>query len=465
MLGKTAQVAPCSDFTWNEYLILKEGLEMAQKTTNLLAGLPNETVITSCTCHTHADELHITFPDPNPVCPDCGSHSCIKKGHVPFRIRHTAGRGRAVILSFQCFRYRCKDCGRTFTMRPGWIHPSLHITQSLFLTVSLDLAQLLSVSAIARTNCVPGSTVQAILDHTAMPHPSRFPATLCIDEFKGDSGSWNPADKKWNHIKFQCSIADGDSGVIIDILPDTTADYLTKFFLAYPVEVRRRVKYFCCDMHNAYPSLAKRCFPDAVICIDLFHVINRLNTAVDEVRRRLQNSFKEQDDETRYECLKHSSYLLKTAASRHEKLWNSSYDRKKARLEAALSVSADMEAAYDMLQEFHLIAETSGYALQRSMLTDWINKFASSEIPEIRSAVRTVQHWRGYIQNSFKLGKSNGPCEGLNNKIKVLKRISFGVHDFESFRKRILLSCGYTHWDTDTSKYAMTRIERESSPE
>ena len=61
---------------------------------------------------------------------------------------------------------------------------------------------------------------------------------------------------------------------------------------------------------------------------------------------------------------------------------------------------------------------------------------------EIHSAACTIRHWRGYIQNSWKYGKSNGLSEGLNNKVKVLKRVAFGLHSFESFRKRILLTCG-----------------------
>ena len=36
----------------------------------------------------------------------------------------------------------------------------------------------------------------------------------------------------------------------------------------------------------------------------------------------------------------------------------------------------------------------------------------------------------------------NGLSEGLNNKVKVLKRMAFGLHSFEGFRKRILLTCG-----------------------
>ena len=57
---------------------------------------------------------------------------------------------------------------------------------------------------------------------------------------------------------------------------------------------------------------------------------------------------------------------------------------------------------------------------------------------EIPSAACTIRHWRGYIQNSWKCGKSNGLNEELNNKVKVLKRVDFGLPSFESFRKRIL---------------------------
>ena len=75
-------------------------------------------------------------------------------------------------------------------------------------------------------------------------------------------------------------------------------------------------------------------------------------------------------------------------------------------------------------------------------LTEWIKQYTASNVEEIHSAACTIRHWRGYIQNSWKYGKSNGLSEGLNNKVKVLKRVAFGLHSFEGFRKRILLTCG-----------------------
>ena len=96
-------------------------------------------------------------------------------------------------------------------------------------------------------------------------------------------------------------------------------------------------------------------------------------------------------------------------------------------------------------QDRHIVEENP----TEEELTEWIRQFAASEVEEIHSAACTIRHWRGYIQNSWKHGKSNGLSEGLNNKVKVLKRVAFGLHSFEGFRKRILLTCGKLRLSND----------------
>ena len=62
-----------------------------------------------------------------------------------------------------------------------------------------------------------------------------------------------------------------------------------------------------------------------------------------------------------------------------------------------------------------------------------------SEIPEFIEASNTIENWIEYIVNSFIDERySNGFTEGLNNKIKVIKRVGFGYKNFEFFRLRIL---------------------------
>lgn len=127
------------------------------------------------------------------------------------------------------------------------------------------------------------------------------------------------------------------------------------------------------------------------------------------------------------------------------KKWGTDFSKKQARLDCILELYPDICEMYDRLQEFLLIIDMDSYALQRVNLTDWLHRALPSEVLEIQSAANTLQHWRGYIQNTWKSGYTNGVAEGLNNKIKILKRISYGLRSFENLRKRLLLVCGTIH--------------------
>ncbi|MFZ5975338.1 MAG: ISL3 family transposase [Bacillota bacterium] len=61
-------------------------------------------------------------------------------------------------------------------------------------------------------------------------------------------------------------------------------------------------------------------------------------------------------------------------------------------------------------------------------------------VPEYGPCVRMLSNWKEYILNAFDHPYSNGYTEGVNNKIKVLKRVAFGFRNFENFRKRIFLA-------------------------
>lgn len=72
-------------------------------------------------------------------------------------------------------------------------------------------------------------------------------------------------------------------------------------------------------------------------------------------------------------------------------------------------------------------------------ITKWINKCIQKNIPEFVEAAGTISRWKEYILNSFIDERyGNGYTEGINNKIKVIKRIGFGYKSFELFRGRIL---------------------------
>ena len=228
---------------------------MATKTKNLLANLPDNLTIRKVNEHFDYTELFLEYPEER-ICPNCGSVHCVIKdsGRICQVYPH---------LVFHRRRFLCRDCRRSFMEQPFWLHPSLHITQALYLSICLDLTEMLSVSAIAAKNCVTPEIVSAVMELIEFRQPERLPEILCVDEFKGESGIWNPSKRRWDTNKYHVSLVDGSSHTVLDVLPEIRADRVIKYFRNYPADCRRRVRFFCCDTSQKKSS---RMLSSALIC-------------------------------------------------------------------------------------------------------------------------------------------------------------------------------------------------------
>ena len=92
-----------------------------------------------------------------------------------------------------------------------------------------------------------------------------------------------------------------------------------------------------------------------------------------------------------------------------------------------------------MKERFLDIVRHSDYENAETDLLNWIDLCVASEIEEFISAAKTINNWLEQIVNSFIDERyTNGFTEGINNKVKVIKRNGFGYKNFEFFRKRIL---------------------------
>lgn len=78
------------------------------------------------------------------------------------------------------------------------------------------------------------------------------------------------------------------------------------------------------------------------------------------------------------------------------------------------------------------------YRCQQREFDDWISNAKGCGIKEFEKCAKMFRNWRKEILNAFKYGITNGVTEGFNNKIKVLKRSSYGIRSFNRFLTRIL---------------------------
>ena len=104
--------------------------------------------------------------------------------------------------------------------------------------------------------------------------------------------------------------------------------------------------------------------------------------------------------------------------------------------------SEDLRITYLEKERFmNIFYSNLSFEEKKYLLSSWILNAQSSGINELVEAANTIQHWFQPITNSFKTPFSNGVTEGKNNRIKALKRVTFGMRKFVNFKARILLLC------------------------
>ena len=113
----------------------------------------------------------------------------------------------------------------------------------------------------------------------------------------------------------------------------------------------------------------------------------------------------------------------------------------------------DLRTAHTLKEWFYEICQEEKYSIQRISFWDWIKAAEKSGIAEFEKCAKTYRTWSKGILNAFKYKYTNGPTEGFNNKIKVLKRTCYGIRNFKRFRTRIL-HC--------TNQYEKMTINREA---
>jgi len=180
-------------------------------------------------------------------------------------------------------------------------------------------------------------------------------------------------------------------------------------------------------MWRPYAKLAQTFFPNAKIIVDKYHFIRQVTWAIENVRKRLQRSMP-------VSLRKYYKRSRKLILTRYIKL----KDENKQACDLMLQYSEDLRLAHRMNEWFYDICQMKAYCQQQREFDDWIANAQSCGIKGFEDCARTYRARRKEILNAFKYGLTNGPTEGFNNKIKVLKRSSYGIRNFKRFRTRIL---------------------------
>ena len=360
------------------------------------------------------------------VCPDCGEISQEPRGYgEPHLIRDLPIFGQKCYLKLRGHRFACEDCNDTFTERLNWVEHKRRYTRR-YEEYVYNLCRKCDHTAVADLEGLTFDRVQGIFERQAQEHlipwTERLFRSLNIDEISN----------KKRHQEYNLVISSADLGCVLDVLPDRKKETLEKWFDQLSEEQKAYLEEVCIDMWEPYLLAVKAKLPPHVkVTIDRFHVVKNLHDAVSKTRRDIQ---READDETKAVLKGCRWTVLKNRENLREK--------ERARLPELYAASPALQLCHDLKDEFRAIFDLQDRQEAELWLEHWIATVEASALKPLQRFVKTLRNWWEHILNYFDHRSSNGFAEGLNNKIKMLKRRGFGFLNFDHFRLRILVACG-----------------------
>lgn len=376
------------------------------------------------------------------ICSKCGSNNCYINNYYYTETSLRQNKHINDVLRVRKVRFKCKDCGKSFTPAINGVERRNHISQQVEELIYHDFFRPLSFSTIATNYGLTRNRVIQIFDRTFKTVPRRpMPRVLCIDE-KRFSEEINQ--------KFCCVLYDYESKEIVDLIKNRQLPYLEEYFENIPESERNNVKYFVSDMYDGYATIARKFFPKATHIVDLFHIVRLITQSVNSIRTLAMKKLDKDTDCYRFMKRYWKLFLIRSESipDKYFKCGHKNEIHFDEMVSNCIKTDKDLLATYNILQDFY------HYYLKRNYkeayeFVDYISKRLEDTNCEIAiTAASSFKKWKSGIATSIaksqnKIHYSNSVAENTNNHIETILRISYGYHNFDRFRKRVLLILTY----------------------
>ena len=205
---------------------------------------------------------------------------------------------------------------------------------------------------------------------------------------------------------------------------DRTEESFTKFFDEFGEKRYQMIEYVCSDMWKPYLKVIRKKLKQAIHILDRFHIVARLNKALDEVRAGEHRKMKQ---DGYHPLLTHSRWAL---LKRPENLT----EKQNIKLKDLLKYNLKSVRAYLLKEQFQQLWEYVSVAWAGKFIDRWTTQVMRSKIEPLKKEAQTIRKHKPLILNWFKAKKSfsSGIVEGLNNKVKLTMRKSYGFKQFRS---------------------------------
>jgi transposase len=367
-------------------------------------------------------------------CHKCGKEAKKSNGYgETIILKHLPILGQEVYIRIKLARYQCEDCDDkpTTTEQTSWFNRRSKFTKAYeeYLMRSLINS---TISDVSRKEGVSYDDVEGVLNRQIEKQ---------IDWSQLDRINILGLDEialKKGHKDFIVIVSTRIKGSIkiLAILADRKKETVKAFIQSIPDHLRETIKIACCDMYDGYINAVKETLGKEVkVVIDRFHIAKNYRKCLDSLRKQELKRLKKELTEAEYKKLKGAMWALR-------KKEDSLTDEERIVLVILFTSSPALKQAYNFQNSLTEIFNKNINKQEASkLINQWVKQIKESNLTCFDKFISTLNKNWDDILNYFhrKQRKNSGFIEGLNNKIKVIKRRCYGILNIEKLFQRILL--------------------------
>ncbi len=352
-------------------------------------------------------------------CTECGSSNVTGRGVEERTWRTVPFGSKGAILKLDVQRVACKDCETLRQVKLGFADPRRTYTKA-FERYALDLSRFMTISDTAKHLKVSWDIIKDI--------QKRFLAARYSQPRLGNIRYLGVDEICVGHgHRYLTVVLNMESGAVVYVGDGKGANALNDFWKRLRGS-RAKVKAVAMDMSAAYIDAVSRHLPNAVIVFDRFHVVKLFNDKLSKLRRQLQNDA----SVTHKAVLKGTRWLLLKNPENLNPL-----KKEHERLKKALELNKPLAGAYYLKEDLRQVWQQPDKATAAQYFDTWVGTARALGIDIVDTLADTLEAHRSGILSWYDHHISNGPLEGLNNKIKTMQRQAYGFRDAEFFKLRI----------------------------
>jgi len=346
-------------------------------------------------------------------------------------VRYLPVFGRACYLRYRPRRYQCLECDEhpTTTEHLDWhesgsSHAAAYDRYLLLQLVNSTIEDV-SIKEQVSYDSVLGALERLIATEVDWSQYSHL-GTLGLDEIALRKGHRDFV------VIVTARLADGQV-VLLGVLADRRKETVAKFLRSIPERLKSTLHTACCDMYEGYLEALHEELPQAKVVIDRFHVAQTYREDLDGLRKSEMKRLKAQLSKSEYEQLKGSLWAVR---KRREDL----NEAQTQTLNLLLEYSPELKAAYALREELTAIFDAPiSKCTAQTRLRKWMEHVVANGVKCFDDFIKTLNRLWEPITNYFVARRNSAFVEGLNNRIKVLKRRCYGLFNLKHFFQRLYL--------------------------